>query len=337
MKKLKFKKYSKIFFSIVAISCISAGFFSAILKIEAANATATLTVNNSVPTASGVHVYYSHDAGSTYTDGTSGNTTMASNATTKIKITFTATDNNGCEDIDSAATKTAARFYRTDETSGCTLNSANCYTTASFVCTQDASSCTAGGADLDATYTCTTDVQFYTDATDAGSPNAATNWTAAGVPADNAGSASQATATTEIVTLTSLSVTASITYGSLALGGDTGASNQTTSVTNKGNVPIDTQVGGYGAGTGDGYSMHCTVGNVSVAKEEYSVGAFTYASSPSPPAYALVTNSTPNTISNNIASGAASSATVYWGMGLPANGVGGSCSGTVVFTAVLHS
>jgi hypothetical protein len=303
--------------------CILGGIFLLGYQINASSsATATLTVTNATPTASNIAL----------ANVSGGNINLTSATTTLATATFTITDNNGCEDIDSTATKTSAVFYRTDVDGGvsCTPDAANCYT---FNCTQDAASCTSGGEDLNATYTCTGTLQFYADPTDAGSPHADTTWTVGIIPADSSGAASASTSyTAEMVSLTSLSVTAEINYSSLALGADTGSTDQTTTVTNTGNRVIDTQVGGYGSASDDGYSMVCTIGNTPVANEKYSLSASTaYASKT-----ALVTDTSPNTATTNIAQGASSTGDIYWGMGLPETGVGGTCTGHVVFTAVNH-
>ena len=254
---------------------------------------------------------------------------LTSATTTQVKATFTVTDDNGCSDLDSGALDTDAIFYRTGVGSSCTPDAENCY---NMSCTQDVGSCT-GGADTTATYTCTSAVQFYADPTDAGSTYSASEWTVTATPQDNAdGGGTNASNTAEMNSLTSLSVTSTISYSALSLGGNTGTSDQTTTVTNAGNRAIDTQVGGYGNASGDGYSAKCTVGNVAVAYEKFATSASTaYASKT-----ALQSDQSPNTISNNIAKGASSTANVYWGMGLPASGIGSSCSGYIVFTAVNH-
>lgn len=318
-KKIKFLETGiRVFLCVLIIGVVFLPYF----VVKSATTTATLTVTNSAPAASNISV----------TNAVAGTVTLTAGTTTTTTVTFTVTDNNGCEDIDSASPDTTVVFYRTNVAggSGCTPDNANCYT---MSCGQDGGSCTAGGADLNATYTCTANIQFYADPTDAGSTYAATTWTAGVIPADNAGAASANTDTTvEIASTTSHTITASINYSSLALGANTGTSDQTTTVTNKGNRAIDVQVGGYGTSTSDGYSMSCTIGDIDVAYEKFDTSASTaYASKT-----ALQSDASPNTVSTNIAQGASSTGNIYWGMGLPATGVGGSCSGTIVSTAVNH-
>lgn len=316
-----FSKGQKIIFYSLFVANLLGGLILIVPAAEAATqATATLTVTNSAPTASNASITNSSPI------------VLTEATTTTVTAHFTITDNNGCQDIDSATSpKSTAVFYRSNVsgTYTCSPDAANCY---AMSCTQDALSCTAGGSDLDATYTCTASVQFYADPTDAGSTYSATDWSATVIPADNAGAntSGNATANAEMGSLTALSVTTSISYGALALNADTGSTDQTTVVTDTGNRNIDTQVGGYGASSGDGYSMTCTVGTIPVAKEKYSLVASTaYASKT-----ALVTNTSPATVSTDIIKGASATGNIYWGMGLPANGVGGSCSGKVNFTAI---
>lgn len=288
-------------------------------EIKADQATSQASVTNVLPTASNVSIN-SGAASITLTEGT----------TTTVTVTFTVTDNNGCEDIDShASNQTEAVFYRTNVTggSGCTPDNNNCYT---MNCTQDVGSCTAGGSDLDATYTCTVDVQFYADATDAGTYEA-TDWTATAIPRDNAGTdGTTASDTIEINTLTALDVTATINYGTLALGENTGTTDQTTVVTNTGNDdPIDIQLDGYGSVDGDGKAMVCTIGSIPIGNERYSLTASTDWSTKTQ------LTDTPTTLTTfDLAKGASSTKDVYWGLGMPSTGVGGSCTGYVNFTAV---
>jgi len=316
-----FKMSSKIIFCLLFIVSAFGGLFSFAPDAKAILATSSVTVTNSLPVASSTSI----DAGAV-------SVTLTESATSTVTATFTVTDNNGCEDIDSGTPDTVAVFYRTNVAGGaaCTPDAANCY---SMSCTGP-TACTPGGSDLTATFSCTADVEFYADPTDAGSAYDATTWTATATPRDSAGTDGTPNADTiEMDSLTALDVTSTISYSALALGADTATEDQPTTVTNTGNRTIDTQVGGYGSVSEDTYSMVCTIGNIAVALEKYSLAAATaYASKT-----ALVTNATPDTVQTSLAQGAASTDIIYWGMGLPATGVGGSCAGKVVFTATNDS
>ena len=290
-------------------------------KVKADEASSSASVTNALPVASSVSI-----------DSAAASITLTEATTKTVTATFTVTDDNGCEDIDSHATNdTVAVLYRTNVTggAGCTPDALNCY---SMSCSQDAGSCTAGGADLAATYTCTASVQFYADATDAGT-YITTDWTATATPRDNAGTdGTTAADTIEMDTLTALNVTTTIAYGALALGANTTTTDQTTVVTNTGNNdPIDIQLDGYGATDGDGYSMTCTIGTITIGNERYSLTAATDWSTKT-----QLTDTAANVTTFDLAKGASSTKNVYWGFGMPSTGVGGSCTGKVNFTAITN-
>lgn len=291
----------------------------------AATATATLTINNSLPTASLMNI------NSSATD-----VTLNTGSTATVTVTFTVQDLNGCTDIDSnLTTKTKAVFYRTNITTlgyDCTPNDANCY---AMSCTP-----TACHTSLTTTYSCTATVQFYADATDATAPPAnGSTWTATAIPADNAGANTAGNNSSTIImdTLTALGIdpsTPSISYTALALGADTASVDQPILLVNKGNRIIDAEVNGYGSGAGDiTHSMVCTIGSIGIGMEKYSLTA---AQDYTTQKVAL-TGSAYQLTGFDLAEGASASKNIYWGMGLPANGVGGTCSGSVVFTAVDHT
>ncbi len=319
-----FGKQSKIIFCVLFIAGIFGGLLLFATAVKAILATSSVTVTNSLPVAS---------LGSINTDAATMTLTEAATAT--ATFTFTVTDNNGCSDINAhGSNKTIAKFYRTNVADGaaCAVNDANCY---AMTCTGP-TGCTPGGGDLDATFSCTASVQFYADPTDTGSTYDATTWSATATPRDAVGTDGTPNSDTiEMASLTALSLgeAPTIAYDALALNANTGTTDETTTVTNTGNRTIDTQVGGYGSISEDTYSMVCTIGTIPVANEKYSLVAETaYASKT-----ALVTNATPNTVQTSLAQGAASTDIIYWGMGLPATGVGGTCGGKVVFTAVNDS
>lgn len=311
----------KIVFQILVLGVIGtiAGLSFLAQEIQADDASSSASVTNALPSAGSVSV-----------DSGAGSVTLLENTTQTVTATFTVSDNNGCEDIDShGANDTIAVFHRTNVASGsgCSADDDDCY---AMSCSK--ANCTGGGADLIYDFTCTAAVQFHADPTDAGSANEATEWTATAIPRDNAGTdGTTATDTIEIATLTALNVTSSIAYGSLALNADTGSADQTTTVTNTGNEQIDIQLDGYGASDGDGYSMACTVGTIAIGQERYDTATSTAWSSKT-----QLTDTATTLSSFNLAkkTNGASTKDVYWGFGLPATGVGGSCSGTVQFTAV---
>ena len=313
-------KKTMSFFLVLAIIGLITGLNFWTSEINAALLDSTASVGNSLPVASAAAITGAPTL------------TLTENTTTTVTATFTVTDNNGCEDIDShSSNDTICVLYRTDVASGagCTPDAENCY---SMNCTQTGGSCPAGGADLDALYSCTADVQFYADATDAGT-HIGTNWTATATPRDNAGTDGTTDAgTAEMATTTALAVSGTIDYGSIALNADTGSVDDTATVTNTGNdTPIDIQLDAYGTTSGDGQgkALDCTVGAILVAKEKYHLTITTAYTSK------IALSDTAASVADfDLAKGAASTKPVYFGLGMPADGVGGSCTGKINFTPV---
>jgi hypothetical protein len=249
--------------------------------------------------------------------------TLTENTTANVIVTATVTDTDGCEDIDSVSVK----FFRTDLTSSGADDANHRYTQAAVL---DTGTC-EGGGDLSSTWTATISVQYYADPTDAGAYSG-TTWSAEVIPSDHIGAGTtEGNDTTEMATLKALEATTPIAYGELALNGNTGTTDQTTTITNTGNTAIGVQVDGYGSIDGDGKSMICTSGSVLLENEKYSKTALTaYASK-------TVLTDTAATVADfsiNQRTDGASTNVLYWGFGMPINGVGGSCAGTVVFTAI---
>lgn len=243
--------------------------------------------------------------------------TLTENTTTDVTITVTVTDNDGCADIDSVAVV----FYSADATNGagCTANNADCYNVAATII---GGSCT-GPTDVDALYTATIAVQYYADPV---------VWTALVIPTDGDGaSASTDNDTATMNTLTALNVSSTLVYGALARGANTETGDTPVTVTNTGNVIIDITVDGYGASDGDTYSMTCTAGTIPIANEKYSMtGSTAYASK-------TALSDTATAVQMDIAvatSVTPTTGSLYFGFAVPADGVSGSCTGTVVFAAI---
>ncbi|MFH1631627.1 MAG: hypothetical protein ABIA47_01195 [bacterium] len=290
--------------AIFSIFCIGG---VVIQSVNADSSSTSVSVTNAIPIASSASV----NAGA-------GSMTLTENTTTAVTCTATVTDNNGCEDI----TTGSAVFYRTNvgSGSGCSGDSNNCYS--AIPCNVDGGSCTGGGSDLTATYTCTNLIQYYADPTDAGSTYEATDWTCEVTPIDLAGNGTADTDVIEMDTLTALNVTSTIAYGSVALSGNTGVTNQTTVVTNTGNEEIDAQISGT--------IMTCTIGIINAVSQKYDTSDVTYAS------LANSLTGSPETLTLTLpqSTGVAVTDDIFWGLTMPATGVGGSCSGTNTFTAV---
>lgn len=262
-----------------------------------------------LPVASSVSI----DSGATSID-------LSEGTTKNVVCTATVTDTDGYTQI----TSVEAKLYRTGVGAGAVDDNANHYTLSG-----DTECVPSNGSGTTEDYTCTFAVYFYADPTDVGSTYETDDWTCQVTPSDGAGVGTADTDTIEMDTLIALDVTATINYGTLALGADTGTTDQTTTVTNTGNAQIDIQLDGYGATDGDGYSMTCTIGTIPIGNERYSLTAATDWSTKT-----QLTDTATTLTAFDLAKGASSTKDVYWGFGLPSTGVGGSCSGKVNFTAV---
>lgn len=245
---------------------------------------------------------------------------LTENTTTKVTVTATITDNNGCEDIAGAQVV----FFRTDIGASALDDVNNHYT----VSASSDGNCVPGGEDLTDTYTATISVNYNADPTDAGSVNEATNWTAKVTPSDSEAGTPDSD-TIEMSTLTALNTNSSVAYGTIGLGADTGSADQSVTVTNTGNEGIDVDLDGYGTTDGDGFAMTCTVGSVPVANEKYSATAGVLYDSK----IALTDTATELDLDVAQQTDAPSTKDVYWGLGMPSTGVSGTCTGVIVFTA----
>jgi|GEM_PF-1398850 len=262
-------------------------------------------------------------ASSVLIDGVATDVILTEGTTHNVVCAGTVTDLNGYADI----TSVTAKLYRSGVGAGAGDNNANHYTL-----TGDSNCIPSGGSENTETYTCTFPVYFYADPTDDTSSYPTENWVCQMTPTDTVGAGTADTDTIEMDSLTAHDVTTSIVYGSLALGADTGTSDTTTTITNTGNRSIDIQVGGYGSVSDDGKALVCAIGSVTVTNERYSTTeGVSYTSKTT-----LPSDASPNTVTVDIPQGVSSTGVIYWGMGLPSSGVGSSCAGKVVFTAVNH-
>lgn len=196
----------------------------------------TFTVNNVAPVVSAVKLNDDVEMTLTQAHGDTPNYT-------DLYVTGTVTDDNGCEDI--VTVDTLADVFTDDMAHDlCDIDGEDddndCY--ALTGCALDGGSCT-GGADLGSTYTCKVSFLYHADPTVANTPKAANLWTAFLKSKDETADATPVGAGTkvEMNDNVALDVTASIAYGSLAVGAIAGgtALPQTTTVTATGNTALD--------------------------------------------------------------------------------------------------
>jgi len=245
--------------------------------------------------------------------------TLTENTTATIYATTTVSDANGCSNIYAVT----GDIYRSGVTAAScdTVGEAdnnNCYPrqTATVV----AGTCT-GGTDTTADYVFSVDIQYYADATDTGTYSAQT-WETTVEVGDGSATSTGGVANVELNTLLSLDVTSSVDFGTLSANADTGATNQTTTVTNTGNADMDPEVSGTDMTSGGD--------TVDVSNQEYSTSSFTYGSGTG-------LSTTPTQVNMTLPQGTSGTVPVnndlYWGIGIPAGTPEGTYSGTNTFTA----
>lgn len=268
----------------------------------------TLTVN-AVP-------YFT--AGPTLEDGVAApaeEIDLFPNTQTTVWCNGTADDENGFADLVSAS----GVLYHESSTSGAADDPATHYS---------AADCDVSLA-VDGTFSCAFDLEFY-----------ALNgtWTCDVTVTDTAAQSNTSNDTSRVTELLAIDVNdGDINFGSLAMGTNTTNVDYSKTVTNQGNIAIDLQLNAWSdfatPDANDANAMTCTSGSLGVDWLRYSLAAATdYDSKTSLVQAGPVTEST-----FNLLAGAASTRDVHFGIGVPAAGVGGACTGVLSFTGIVNS
>lgn len=247
------------------------------------------------------------------------NINLTENSTVDISWTATITDDDGYAQIAGVIGK----FYKSNVSGleACTNDNNDCYEDTSCnltSCTGD--TCTA---------TCTSAIYFHAEATDANSGQSALYWRGWMEATDShsdTGVGFSAVDGPDINSLAALDVVASIDYG-LLIPNDNSA-QQSTLVTNTGNVILDTEL------SGDDMCVDyptCASYSIDVGQQEYSMTGFTYGSGTD-----LTTTDSrlQLNLSKSTSSPANSTTNLYWRLGVPAPQALGEYSGQNVVTAV---
>ena len=251
---------------------------------------------------------------------------LVENSTKTVYIHGSASDVDGCIEIDAIGQWTVKAFREnmTDQ-QNCTADKNNCYSATSG----SIDNC-SGGADTDLDYEGSMNIQYYADATDAGSSYSSEVWVSFVKVIDDTSKAGYTTDTWEMSSLIALNVTSSINYGTIALGAD--SAEQTITFTNTGNRDIDADQTATG-------NMTCTgPGSSGIAVGAAHISAtqgFTYGTGDQ----ALTTTATTVNMSLAQRTDDATPSTDDWYaiLRMPATGVGGTCTNTVTFTAKADS
>lgn len=290
------------------------------------------------------------------TDNTGDLTLLTPYATTgPFKVQFEATDNNSCAASPSGNEISSAiiNVYRSGITSaGCDqsgeFNTNNCYTASStlfaYTCTQDGASC-SGSSDTSATWTCTFDLWYNADPTDASTQYTAQNWMASVRATDNNATSSALTEGTtgnELTSFLAFNVTqTAISFGSLEPGQQNDPLSPTTDLIAIGNVGLDQDLYGDTMCTTWTAPDSCdsnginAANDIPVSNQKFATSAVAYASSQ---AYTLTSSTTPTSLSINVQKTTSTSSPqtkdTYWGINIPvAITLAGNYSGQNTITA----
>ncbi len=286
------------------------------INSQAVDVGTSTSITNAAPTVTSVFVSAAqYGQVDTYSAGTIND--LVGGGTRTIHINGVVADNNLQGDIEHVELV----FYRSSATAGCTPSNNDCYA----VATCDLS--TAGVTTLQKKYDCPIDLQYYADSTSAGGEFEAQNWVARVKVFDVGGlNATDSGMTKEVQTLMALTIPSTIAYGGLGLGvSTTAANNQPMSIAQQGNDVTDVEVSMASA------SMGCTLGTIPRANQQWSLTDIDYNAVGT---NALTGSATRAAIQVPYRHGANPSQTLYWNISIPANGVGGSCTGTSVISAL---
>lgn len=276
-------------------------------------------VGNAVPTVDSINVAI----GSLGVDQATIN--PIENGARRVYVHGALTDNNGCQDADTLNNYTI-KIRQSDQAIGCGADNNNCYQVTTSNPSLTVTNCTGAG-DLNLTYEGYVDVQFYADPTDAGSPLAATNWIASvQVNDEAAGASNTVTDTFEMASLLAFDVTANVNYGTVALGAD--SPQQVFTFTSTGNRALDADQTANGNMTCNGQgSQDIPVANVHLSLTNgFTYGTGDQALGNGPLNFNLNLGQRTN-------DGVPLVKDAYLILRMPVNGVSGTCTNTVTFTA----
>lgn len=281
--------------------------------------------------------------------------TVEQGETTGFTLEFTTSDANSCDsiitaDVGDEVDDYIVSVYRSsvgsstcDGTAGA-YDANNCYSSGytpwNLTCTAATSTC-AGSSDATMDWDCTFPLWYIADPSDNGTYTG-DRWRAAvsAVDDDNAtGTFTQGTATNTLQSLTALALdTATIPYGALEPGNDSGTLSASTTVLATGNTGIDQNLSGTdmcdyftGAVTCNAYSATSTI---PALEQQYATSSVAYGSG------ASLSSSTPTEIELNVnkttATATPAEGYTYWGINVPGTITkAGAYTGRNSFQAVL--
>jgi len=220
------------------------------------------TINNMAPTVQSVSI----NGGS--------NITLPGNTTTNINIDSTVWDNNGCLTL--SATPVSLKFYRSAIGAvGCTLISSSCYLITSSSCSIDLADNCSGSTDKSVKYSCIVPLEYFTDPTDGlitTNPYYNENWlsTVTAIDLSSATGSLEGTTPVEIASTNSIEMTSAIDFGSLApnIASGGGVINIPVTINNTGNIGLDLETKGNGAGLCTDYPT-CAGASIGISQQKW--------------------------------------------------------------------
>lgn len=241
--------------------------------------------------------------------------TLVENTTVAVTLKASTTDPDGAADLVSAT----GTIFRSGVTANCSADDNNCYRIPSSGCVFSAST---------STVTCTANVWFHADPTDASSTFSAQDWQGHITVTDAAGATNSSSTATgvELQTLWAINITpTTINYGSLVP--DATSTNVVITAKNTGNAAIDVELSGTDMSSGTSI--------ISVGQQKYASSTISN--------WNTCTNCTalstiPTRLEMDLPKPTSSSTAVeggtYWMLNIPAGTASGTYSGTNTFGAI---
>jgi hypothetical protein len=236
---------------------------------------------------------------------------LTPNATTMVSVTASTTAGTN------ALLYATSTIYRTGVGGNCTANNLNCYQIPS-------SSCIFSGAST--TVTCSANIWYFAQATDASSSFPSDSWSGAITVTDAASNMATGTSgTVPLDTLLAINVTpANINYGTLTPNTNTGSVNQTTTIQNVGNSSSTLKLNGTAFMLGSS--------TIATSSQHYATTTFTFGG------LEQQLSDTPTTVSGFVLTAPTSTSSVngniFWGDQIPLGVATGTYTATTTFTAV---
>jgi hypothetical protein len=207
-------------------------------------------------------------------------------------------------------------------------NHNNCYP--DITCTVDTGTCT-GDTDASATYTCTVNLQYYADPTDANTQYPDDTWlsTIKATDDDTLSHYTQVATGVELNSLAAFNITTEVNYGALGVEQGNDPLDRTTLITPTGNIGLDHELSGPMYMCTD--FPTCLGSTIDIGYQKYALSASTAYSS----ATALTTTATE--VETNVAkpiTGTPTGKNIWWGMYIPTGTANGSYDGNITVTGI---